>query len=144
MSSNSQTRLSAYFPDRQPTWTEVVIGVLIGIDIGPNVLPPASLSWPAAVTGFLAFSVALGPGANSSFGQQIGQWWRGIGVTRGIGAIVLFAVTAGVVTRFDAVPNALIVDAATGGLLATLLYLIAYIVRARGVSGWKDNSKSAE
>jgi hypothetical protein len=117
---------------------------LIGIDIGPNVLPPASLSWPAVVTGFLAFSVALGPRANSSFGQQIGQWWRGIGVIRGIGAIVLFAVTAGVVTRFDAVPNALIVDAATGGLLATLLYLIAYIVRARGVSGWKDNSKSAE
>lgn len=71
MPSNVQTRLSAYFPDRQPTWTDVLIGVLIGIDIGSDVLTPASLSWPATVTGFLSFSVALGPGARSSFGRQI-------------------------------------------------------------------------
>jgi hypothetical protein len=122
----------------------VIIGILISIDIGPNVFTPASLSWPAAVTGFLAFSVALGPGANSSFGQQIGQWFRSISVMRRIAAIVLFAVTVGVVMRFDAVPNALIADAATGGLLATLLYLIAYIVRAGGVSGWSGNRKSTE
>jgi hypothetical protein len=122
----------------------VVIGVLIGIDIGPNVLAPASVSWPAAVTGFLAFSVALGPGANSSVGHQIGQWFRGIGVPGRIAAIVLFAVTVGVITRFDAGPNALVVDAATGGLLATLLYLVAYIVRAGGVSGWKSTRKNTE
>ena len=142
--SNIQTRLSAFFPDRQPTWTEVIIGVLIGIDIGPDVLAPASLSWPAAVTGFLAFSVALGPGARSSFGRQIGQRFRSIGVTGRVAVIVLFAVTVGVVTRFDMVPSALIADVATGGLLATLLYLVTYLICAGGVSGLTSNRKNSE
>ncbi|ERG91319.1 MAG: hypothetical protein J07HQW1_01353 [Haloquadratum walsbyi J07HQW1] len=144
MPSAIQMRLSAYFPDRPPTWTEVLIGVLVGVQIVPDILSPFTVSWSAAITGFLAFSVALGPGANSSLGRQIGQWFREIGVTGRVAVIVVFALTTVVVFRFDAVPDALITDAASGGLFAVFLYLIIYILWAGEVSGWKSNRENSD
>jgi hypothetical protein len=90
MPSAIQMRLSAYFPDHPPTWTEVLIGALVGVQIVPDVLSPFTLSWSAAITGFLVFSVALGLGANSSLSRQIGEWFREIGVTGRVAVIGVF------------------------------------------------------
>jgi hypothetical protein len=141
MPSTIQSRLTAYFPDRPPTWTEVFLAALVGVDIGTDMLTPATLSWAAACTGFILFSVALGPGANSSLGRQIGYWFRSIGFTGRVAMIALFALTIGVVFRFEAVPHAVVADAAVGGLLATLVYLLVYIILAGEVSGWKSNQE---
>jgi len=144
MPSTIQSRLSAYFPDRSPTWIDVLIGILIGVEVGPDVLSPTTISWPAAVTGFLVFSVALGPGANSSLGRRIGQWFQSIGLTGRIAVIVLCAIAAVMTFQFDAMPNDLIADAANGGLFATLLYLITYVLWAGGVSGWKRSQENSD
>lgn len=141
MPSTIQSRLAAYFPDRSPTWIDLLIAILIGVEVSPDVLSPATMSWPAAVTGFLVFSVALGPGANSSLGRRIGRWFRNIGVTGRFAVIVLFAIAAAITFRFDAVPNDLIADAATGGLLATFLYLSTYLLWTGEVSGWKRSQR---
>ncbi|ELY77448.1 hypothetical protein [Natrinema gari] len=142
MSSTVQSRLAAYFPDRSPTWIDLLIGILTGVEIGPDILSPATISWPAAVSGFLVFTIALGPGSNSSLGRWVSQWFRSIGILRRVVVIVLFALTVGIVSRFDAVPNAQIADAASGGLLATFLYLVTYIVWAGGVSDWESNREN--
>ncbi|ERG99136.1 MAG: hypothetical protein J07HQX50_00278 [Haloquadratum sp. J07HQX50] len=144
MPSGVRAILSAYFPDRSPTWAEVLTGALIGVSVGVDALSSATVSWPAGVAGFLIFTVALGPGANSSLGGQIGQWFRNISVTGRVAVIVLFMLITGVVLRFDAVPDALIADAASGGLLATLLYVIVYIAWAGEVSGWKADRDSGD
>lgn len=144
MPSSSVIQLSTYFPDRAPTWTEVLIGVLVGINFGFDVLSPETMSWPAVVAGFLVFSVALGPGGNSPFGRRVGQWFRDIGATGRLAVIGSFALSAIVMSRFNAVPYALIADAASGGLFACFLYLIAYLVLAKEVHGWKANQANGD
>jgi hypothetical protein len=144
MLSGVRAILSAYFPDRPPTWAEVFTGALIGVSVGVDALSSATVSWPAAVTGFLIFTVALGPGANSSLGRHIGQWFRNISVAGRVTVIVLFILITGVVLRFDAAPDALIADAASGGLLAILLYVIVYIAWAGEVAGWKADRDGSD
>jgi len=139
MPSTIHSRLSAYFPDRSPTWIDLLIAILIGVEVGLDVISPATISWRAAVTGFLVFSVALGPGANSPLGRRIGRWFRNIGVTGRLVVIVIFTIAAVITVRFDTVPTDLIADAASGGLLSTFLYLITYILCAGGVSDWNLN-----
>lgn len=120
----------------------MLIGVLVGINVSYDIFNFAVVSWSAVATGFLVFSLALGPGANSFLGKRIGQWFRNIGVSGRSTVIVLFALGAVVTFQFDAVPADLIADAASGGLLATLLYLIAYVLWAGEVSGWKGNQEN--
>ena len=144
MPSSSVTWLSAYFPDRPPTWTEVLIGVLVGIDVGFDVLSPENMSWFAVAAGFLVFSVALGPGSNSSLGRRVGQWFRDIGVTGRLVAIGSFALSAFILSQSATVPYALIADAASGGLFACSLYLIAYLVLAKEVHGWKASQANGD
>lgn len=137
MPSAVRSKLSAYFPERSPTWTELLVGVLLLIEVGSDWVSRSAISWPAAATGFLTFSIALGPGANTSLGERIARWFRNIGLSGRFVVIVLFAATVGVVVQFDSVLGALAADAASGGLLAVLLYLVVYVVLAGEVSKWK-------
>lgn len=136
---SDQFGLSRYLPDRAPTWTEVVIGAFIALSIVPSFLPPSRPALPAAIIGFLAFAIALGPGARSSLGARIGRWFRDIGATGRLAVILGFAAAVAVVGVSGAVPMAPLRDAATGGLAAVLLYLTAHLVAAKEISGWIAN-----
>lgn len=135
---NVQSRFSKYFPNRTPTWTEVIISVLVVGMIAPDFLSPSTISWPAATVGFVIFAVAIGPASTTSLGKRIGQWFREIGVSGRAIAIILFAITVGAIFQLDWVPTSLINDATSGGLLAVFLYTVAYVAWAGEVSGWKS------
>ena len=133
---DDRSAIAAYFPDRPPTWTEVGLAALIVVaTLVPRFLsdPP---SVPALIVGFITFTAALGPIANTTLGARVGRWFRGIGAGGRAAVIVLFAVVVAVLFRIDAVPSDLIADAAVGGLLACVLYVLAYVLLAGEVSGW--------
>ena len=124
----------AYFPDRPPTWLEVGLTLLVVLTVAGRLLN-ASVSLPAVAAGFLLFAVAIGPGAASGFGTRVGRWFRGIGTTRRALVIVLFAVAVAVLYRFDWVPQALLGDAASGGLLAVAVFVVVHALWAGRVDG---------
>ena len=134
---NTQFGFSKYFPNRAPTWTEVVIAVLLAGSTVTDFLSPSTISWPAVIVGFVVFAIAVGPAAATSFGKQVGQWFRGIGFGGRATAIILFIIGVTVLFQIDSIPRALIDDAATGGLLALISYMIVYVAWAGEVSGWK-------
>lgn len=127
---------SAYLPDRPPTWTEVALSGLVIVTYVPVVVAGPARSWPAVLGGFLAFALALGPGANSALGRRVGAWFRGIGVAGRAAAIGLFAAAVGASYRSGLVPPELLSDVGFGGILAVLLYVAAHLAVAREVSGW--------
>lgn len=131
-----QFGLRRYLPDRPPTWTEVIIGVFVALSTVPDLLTPSRPSWPAAILGFLAFAIALGPAARSRPGIRVGRWFRNIGATGRLVVISVFAIVVAVAYTSGVVPMAPLRDAATGGLAAILLYLVAHVLAAREVSGW--------
>ncbi|WP_114576966.1 hypothetical protein [Saliphagus sp. LR7] len=131
-------------PERPPTWTEVIIGLLIAITTTLDLLSPSTMSIPGVGIGFLTFAVALGPASTTALGTRIGQWFREIGAAGRATAIILFAIGVAITYRIEAVPNSLLHGIGTGGLLATLLYMTAHIISAGEVSGWKPNRKWTE
>jgi hypothetical protein len=133
---NVQSRVAAWFPDRTPTWTEIIIAVLLTVTVATDFLSPSTISWLAVTVGFVVFAVAMGPAGNTSLGQRIGQWVREIGSSSRATAIILFAIAVGVIFQLDWIPVALISNAASGGLLAFILYTVAYVAWAGEVSGW--------
>ena len=133
---DDRSAIAAYFPDRPPTWTEVGLAALIVV---PTLVPPfrsGPPSVPALIGGFLTFTAALGPIANTTLGVRVGRWFRGIGKDGRAAVIVPFAVAVAAIFRIDAVPSELIADAAVGGLLACVLSVLAYVLLAGEVSGW--------
>jgi len=130
--------VGSYFPDRPPTWAEV-LATLSGV-VTVVAEQDGSMSLPVAAAGFLLCLVALGPGAATAGGQWLGRWFRGLdGVDRGLALFVLFA-TVAVVSLVTRVPESGLTDALTGTLLAVLLYLLVHVVRAGGVSGWTTDT----
>ena len=79
--------VAAYFPERPPTWSEVVLTLLAVGTISGRLLTD-SVSVPLAVAGFLLFALALGPGSASGPGQRADQWFRDIG-KRGRGSVIV-------------------------------------------------------
>jgi len=126
---------SVYFPERPPTWAEVVTTLLVVATVSGRFVTD-SVSVPLAVAGFLLSAVTIGPGAASGFGQLIGQWFRDIGNGGRASAIVVFA--AGVVILSQVAEDLVLVlaDAAAGGMIAIALYVVVQAVRAGGVEGW--------
>lgn len=127
--------VGAYFPERSPTWLEVG-GTLVAAAAGAEHVLTEPVSVPTAVVGFLLVAVAQGPAAASEVGHAPGQWFRDIGSGGRILAIVLFFAIVVVVSQFAWVPERLVTGAASGGLLAAALYVLAFVVEAGGVSGW--------
>ncbi len=130
-----------YFPDRPPTWAEVGLAALITVGFAPRVLL-GSPSWPAVSIGFVAFAVAIGPGANTTFGSRIGRWFRQIGLAGRATIIGGFAIAVVATSRVEWIPNDLLADVGTGGVLACVFFLIAYIARAGEISGWRADERS--
>lgn len=128
--------VSAYFPDRPPTWLEVGLTLLVAGTVAGKVLRGEVVSWPALWVGFAAFAVALGPGTQSAPGARVGQWFRAIGTLARGAVIVLFIVGFALLSRLAWFPHGLVSDFGSGGLLAVVCYMVVYVVRTGEVSGW--------
>ena len=128
--------VDAYFPDRPPTWLEVGVTLLAAGTVAGKVLRGAVVSWPALWVGFAVFVVAFGPGTQSALGARIGQWFRAVGTAGRAAVIVLCIVFVTLLYRFAWVPDAVLSDFGSGGLLAVVCIMVVYVVGAGEVSGW--------
>jgi len=129
--------LSTWFPDRPPTWGEAVstagaLGVFI------LTLPRLqSLWWLGVGGGFGLVLLSLGLWANTALGTRIGQWFRAIGMGGRAVVIVLYLVAVFVLFESVSVPFAVVGAVSKGGLLAAILYVVAWAVWAGDVRGWR-------
>ena len=127
--------LSPWLPDRQPTWTDVLVGVFaVGWVIVE--LRGEPLSWAWFAVGFLSFLVAGGPAARSSIGQVVGDWFRAIGPAgRGI-VILLFAIGVWVTYATFDVPSRPVTSFTVGLMCAIPLFVFAQVLVAGRPEGW--------
>ena len=124
-----------YFPNRPPTWAEVV-GSVATTFLLPNMLSGIG-SVTVAAAGFILFMLALPL-------KRVEDWFHRIGM--GGRVLFIFGVFAGVQLIAELAPELtpILADAATGGLLATMLYFTAFLARKRTVSGWTATREPAE
>jgi len=125
-----------YFPDRPPCWSELLFGGVIGVAFLPNMVATLS-SLSTVIVAFVLTTVALAS-------EAVEDWFYRIGMA---GRFLLIAgVFMGVQLVAELAPagRPLLNDIATGVLLATLLYFIAFLARERTVSGWTATREPAE
>jgi len=125
-----------YFPDRPPTWAEVICTVGTAGFLLPNLVAEID-SHTVAAAGFILFLIAL------PF-ETVENWFHRIGM--GGRVLLIFGVFAGVQLTAELAPELtpILSDIATGGLLAVLLYFTAFLARERTVSGWTATRNTAE
>jgi hypothetical protein len=132
---NRTDRLTPVVPDRQPTWTEIGIGVLVVIMLVSGLWSFDPISWTAVTLGILATWLVAGPVATSSVGERIDRWSEAAGLgVRIVVLVCVLAVLLAVATWL--VPSWLANGFTLGLLLASLGWLCYHVVRAGGVSGW--------
>lgn len=125
-----------YFPNRPPTWIEVVGSVATAGFLLPNLVAEVE-SLTVAALGFVLFLLALPLKAVEDWFHRIGMAGRFLfvaGVFMGVQLIMELA------PQF----NSLLLDLSTGGLLAVLLYFTVYLPRERTVSGLTAPRDAAE
>jgi hypothetical protein len=131
--------LSTWTPDRQPTWTDVLMGVLAVSWLPFNILgEPLLWSWVAV--GFVTLVVAAGPGANSTPGKELGQWFRSIGVAGRATVLVLFIISFWIVQTTFAVPYLPVLSFGAGIISAIPLVVAAHLLIAGHPTGWRANT----
>ena len=131
--------LSTWTPDRQPTWTDVLMGVLAVFWVPLNILGEPLL-WSWVGVGFVALVVAAGPGANSTPGTKLGHWFSSIGVAGRAAVIVLFIISFWAVQATSDVPSRLVVSLGTGVISAIPLIVAAHLLIDGRPVGWRANT----
>ena len=127
--------LSLWLPDRQPTWTDVLVGVFAVVWIFVE-LRSEPLSWAWFTVGFLSFLVAGGPVARSAIGQSVGDWFRTIGPTGRILVILLFAIAVWAIYATFDVPRRPVTSFTVGLMCAIPLFVFAHVLVAGRPEGW--------
>jgi len=125
-----------YFPDRPPSWSELLFVGIIAVTLLPNMVAHvSSLSTVAIVFVLTTASLAT---------EGVEDWFHRIGT--GGRALLVVAVFLAVLLIAELAPGArsLLNDAATGVLLATSLYFAAFLARERTVSGWRATPETSE
>jgi len=125
-----------YFPNRPPTWAEVLGTVGTAGFLLPNLAAEID-SLTVAAAGFILFLLAL------PF-ETVENWFHRIGMSGRV--LLIFGVFAGVQLIAELAPQLtpILIDVSTGGLLATLLYFTVFLLRERTVSGWTASRETAE
>ncbi|MCH7661148.1 MAG: hypothetical protein IH933_11425 [Euryarchaeota archaeon] len=134
-----RSALSSYFPNRPPTWMEVVIVAVVAVSFAPSFFSPSTLLWPAVLFGFLGFLVVAGPVANTTLGKEFGDWFQRIGGVGRLFVVFLFVVGVLALLQFSLVPPAWVDDTIAGMFLGIVVYMLSYILLAGGVSGWRSD-----
>jgi hypothetical protein len=131
--------VGTYFPDRSPTWSEVLTVVTAPVSIGSwlQLLSPSSL--PAVALGFVGAAILLGPVAQTRVGKQIDRWATEIGRLGRATVIALFAIAVIVALGFEAIPTGLY-GVSLGIFLFSVLLLAAYVLHERPIEGWIPES----
>jgi hypothetical protein len=125
-------RLSGYFPDRPPTWTDIILIGLITMSVAANALPASTIAWSAVAAGFLVLtSVVI---LTAFLPLDIGGLFDKIGGLGRLFAVFLIVIVV-LSLHFVIAPSVPIYDAVLGVLFAAVLYLVVYV--AGTISGWE-------
>ncbi|MFC5970421.1 hypothetical protein ACFPYI_03675 [Halomarina salina] len=130
-----QRRATRWFPDRSPTWLEVLLG-LGAIGQVAITAYTGTLVWRWFGVGFAVFILAMGPASATTAGERFGAWFRTIGVGGRVALIVAFAVVLWTVSLTESVSAATLKSLGLGGLAACLVYFLAFLIIEREVEGW--------
>jgi hypothetical protein len=128
--------VSNWFPDRPPTWMEVVSTALMWIPLAITLSPFDSISWTWAVVGFVSFAVAMGPARNTTLGRRVGEWFGNISVAGRGTVIVVFAIIVWWTMFTVDVPTVPVNSYVAGAWVAITLYTLAYLADAGEIDGW--------
>ncbi|WP_281195790.1 hypothetical protein [Halorubrum sp. F4] len=121
--------LETWYPERPPTWTDVLVGVLALLWIPMNLASLRTIHWSWLFVGVVIGSVSLGPIANSRAGKRVGRRFRAIGVGGRIALILSFFVVVWIVSNRVDVPSEVVTSAVTGFMTSMVLYLLVYVLQ---------------
>ena len=128
--------IDPYFPDRPPTWSEVLTSVLVAGALLPNMIVGIA-SIPTVVVGFLLTTLSLAT-------KRVEEWLHRLGTSgRGILVLSVFLTTL-LIALLAPDLYTLLNDAGTGILLATTIYFAVFLARERTVSGWRATPNTSE
>lgn len=130
--------LGRWFPESSPTWTDILIGLLVLVWIPLNVGHLQTIYWGWLLFGFVIGLVSVGLLANSPMGEQVGTWFRKIGALGRAISILSFAVVVWIVSGRINVPSEIVTSAVGGFMIFLFLYLLLYILYSGKISGWKQ------
>lgn len=131
------TVLRRWDPDSPPTWTDILIGLLILVWVPLNVGYLQTVYWEWLSFGFVIGLVSMGPLANSPVGSQVGTWLRKIGALGSAISILSFAVVVWIVRGRITLPSEIVTSAVGGFMISLFLYLLMSLLYAGEISGWK-------
>ena len=129
--------LRRWFPEHPPTWTDIIIGLLILVWVPFNVGYLQTIYWEWLLLGFVVGLVSMGPLANSPIGEQVGTWFRKIGILGRAISIISFVVVVLVVRGQVNVPSEIVTSSVGGFMMSILLYILMFLLYSGEISGWK-------
>jgi len=124
-----------HFPNRPPTWLEVVT-VSAAVTLLPNLVTAIS-SPPAVGLGFALTTAVL-------VTDDVEDWLHRIGMGGRVLLIIAVFLAVPLIDEMAPALGVLLDDAATGLLVATVLYFAVFVARERTVSGWTATREPAE
>ena len=125
--------LSAWFPDRAPTWTDVAVAALAVAWLVFDLRSLDRVAWGWVAAGFLSFVVGAGPGAKSAPGRAVGRWFRAVGVVGRILLVLLFAAGVWLADATLGIPPTPATSFAAGVMLGVVAFVPAHVLYAGGV-----------
>ena len=128
--------LRRWFPESPPTWTDILIGLLILVWIPLNVGYLQTIYWGWLLFGFVIGLLSVGPLANSPIGEQVGTWFRKIGALGRAISILSFAVVVWIISGQVNVPSEIVTSAVGGFMVSLFLYLLLYLLYSGEIRGW--------
>jgi hypothetical protein len=125
-----------WLPDRTPTWTDVLVGVLGAVLFLSSLTTLARPGWAWVAAGFVATVVVLGPVAQSSVAARVGEWSRAGGTLVGVALVATFVAVAWLLRDVVGVPQPVLSGLASGVFLASAAFVAAHVLARRTVEGW--------
>ena len=129
--------LGRWFPTHPPTWTDVLMGLLILVWLPLNLGYVRTIHWGWLLLGFIVGLVSMGPLANSAVGGRVGALFRKIGVLGRAISIISFAVVVWIVAGQVNVSSEIVTSSVSGFMMSILLYILLFLLYSGEVSGWK-------
>lgn len=131
-----QAKLSTLFPNRPPTWSEVLVAtgffVLYGRQLVFDIFAGSVASWPAVIAG-IALPICFALVWKSSLGTGFGQWYES--KSRMSRIVVTIAVATIIMTGPFWAPTVLYLTAVRSFLIGYFVYIVAHLVWTREISG---------
>ncbi|MDS0220661.1 hypothetical protein NDI54_04760 [Haloarcula sp. S1AR25-5A] len=129
--------LRRWFPEHPPTWTDILVGLFVLVWLPLHLEYLQAIYWGWFLFGFVIGLISIGPVPNSPIGEQVGTWFRRIGVLGRAIAILSFAVVVWIVRRQVNLPSDIVTCAVGGFMSSFILYIFMHLLYSGEVSGWK-------